>query len=455
MLKWKGKGRKPPAFNAPEARAGTEFFMKHKKLLITFTVIFSVIVVLATFILIWFWGDEYPDFNDFKQSAVIPGLDEKAVPQGVANYRTAVYGEDGEPTTEEQDYLFISAYMKSGPSRIYVTGLKTGYVGYVSLKIPAEGEGADADYFGHAGGIATNCKRNDKNGTVWMTSDSKVYCMKGASSGYYNAAEEIVARAAKNSDGTESVKFTASFEANCNASFCFFYDDGTTSTMNDKLYVGEFYLKDNSEYSTDPDHCVTSPKTGATTHAFMYEYTSNIDVNNKYGLALLSSSSGVKEADRVPKVDAVYAIPDKVQGAARILKSGASASSAEGDLVLSSSWALSNSDIRYYDFSAVRATSSRKYSNYVKFTDSKGETHGKEFFYKGVKKSTGADYSEDPILYFADDSALARSYSVPSMAEGMCVVNRSVYVLFESGCYKYSPFVRQQLRNLYYFIPRK
>ena len=43
--------------------------------------------------------------------------------------------ENGNTVSKEQQYFFISAYMTDGsPSRIYVTGGDTGYVGYVTMK---------------------------------------------------------------------------------------------------------------------------------------------------------------------------------------------------------------------------------------------------------------------------------------------------------------------------------
>lgn len=431
--------------------------MKHKKLFITFIVLFSIIVCLATFVMVWFWGDVYPDFDDFKESVEIPGLNEGAVPQGIANYNSYVYDADGNPTTEKQDYLFIASYMKSGPSRIYVTGVKTGYVGYVTMKCPVEGGGYE-DYKGHAGGIATNCKAGEKNGTVWVVSNSTVWCFKGASEGYENPAEEILKKARLTPDGEEPenvIKFTSSFYANCKASFCFFYDDGTTSISNDKLYVGEFYRAGDEEYATDADHHLTTKQGKGENHAFMYEYTSNTDTSNKYGLSLISPSS-VDSSDYVPKVQAVYSIPDKIQGVARIPLSENNTSST-GRFVLSSSYGLANSKLFYYDFAKIRETANRdSYGSVVKYTDADGNLKNKNFIYKGVKKKTsGQEYDENPYVYYFDESLAERTYSVPSMAEGMCVIDKNVFVLFESGSYKYRAFVRRQIDNVFWFVPRK
>lgn len=439
--------------------------MKHKKLFIAFVAVFSVLVCLGTFILVWFWGDVYPDFDDFKESAAIPGLNEGAVPQGLANYTTNVYAPDGAATDEKQDYLFISAYMKEGPSRIYVTGVKTGYVGYVTMECYNPGD-ADANsegyvpYYGHAGGIATSCKQSERNGTLWMVSDGKVWCFKGASEGYTNPAEELIAKAKlygqpdENGAAQNVIRFKTSFEANCRASFCFFYEDGSSSVSNDKLYVGEFYRAGDKNYSTDADHHLTT-KQGTQNHAFMYEYTLNTDTSNAYGLSLISAST-VAEENRVPKVQAVYSIPDKIQGGSRVPLAD-STSTYSGALVLAESYGLANSRIYYYDFAKIHDTSNRDYySDVVKFTDAEGNKRGKNFIYKGVKKTlSGQEYDENPPIYYIDASLLEREYSVPSMAEGMCVINRNVYVLFESGSYKYRMFVRREIKNIFRFIPRR
>lgn len=147
--------------------------MKHKKLFITATVIFTVIVFLSIFITIWFWGDKYKNFNDFRMEFEIPGLDEGACPQGMGNFKgeydvkdengNPVLDENGKQKTAYQEYFFISAYMKEGASRIYVMGDDTGYVGFVSLK-NTDG----SDYTGHAGGVATN------GYTLWVVSDDTV-----------------------------------------------------------------------------------------------------------------------------------------------------------------------------------------------------------------------------------------------------------------------------------------
>lgn len=427
--------------------------MKHKKLFITAVVIFSVLVFLSTFIMIWFWGDEYPDFEDFSAGVKIPGLKDKSVPQGLCNYNSFIYDEEGKSTGKKQDYFFISSYMKGDePSRIYVTGAVSGYVGYVTLKVkdpssPSADEEGYVDYKEHAGGIATSCKENVSTGTVWVTSEDTVYCIKGSDK-YQNAAEEIIAKARENG----SVKFTAQFAANCAASFCFFYDSKTSSSVNsnDKLYVGEFYRAGDERYSTRDGHHITT-LSGEKQYAFCYEYSAS--TSTEYGLVNLSNANLASE-NAVPKIQAVYSLPDKIQGFAR---TSVSNDTSKGKIVLSQSWGLSNSNLYYFDYSKAHASGSanrKQYGELVKNTGSSGEARSAGIEYEGVKNKYGQPVYENPYVYFLDESVLERKYSVPSMSEGMCVSGSNVYVLFESACYKYKTFVRQQLKNVYYFIPR-
>lgn len=421
--------------------------MKHKKLFIALIAIFSVIVCLGTFVMIWFWGDNYDDFEDFTEGVEIPGLDENAVPQGIANYNTDIYDAEGKATSERQDYLFISAYMKEGPSRIYVTGTRTGFIGYVTMK-----NEDGSDYSGHCGGIATSCVKGYTTGTLWITSDDTVFCAKRSSDNYGNIAEEVIAKA-KLVNGENVINFTASFKANCNASFCFYYDsdsDPTTfSTSNDKFYVGEFYRKGSHE--TVSTHHVTT-KNGAENKAFLYEYS--LSTVSEYGLSKLSSEN-IAEKYQVPKIQYIYSIPAKIQGMARLRDKSANSSSSAGKLVLSESWGLPNSTLHFYDWGKIRSNNSASYGSLVKTTDKDGNEVSAGFEYEGVQTTLGNRYFENPTVYFVDDSSLVREYSIPSMSEGLCATGDRVYVLFESASFKYKNFVRQQIRNIYSFIPRQ
>ncbi|MDE7264736.1 MAG: hypothetical protein K2N52_00475, partial [Clostridia bacterium] len=215
--------------------------MKHKKLLISLTVVISFFVALFIFLGVWFFADKYEDFEkNFSKEFAIPGLGNGAVPQGMGNCEIAydLKDDEGVIISKKQQYFFISAYMVDGsPSRIYVTGGDTGYIGYVTMK-NVDG----TDYKGHCGGIAAN----NNGSVVWVTGENTVFVAKSSlyeGNDYTNTATEIIEKALgkvadENGNVDRAINFTATFDANCSASFCYYYDDPNYSSLSyDKLYV--------------------------------------------------------------------------------------------------------------------------------------------------------------------------------------------------------------------------
>ena len=450
--------------------------MKHKKLFISLTAVLTVFVFLGIFLLIWFVGDSYDDFKKFRKEFEIEGLEDGAVPQGItaypANYTDGV-DDNGKPITKQQQYFLTSAYMKDGsPSRIYVLGEKTGYVGYVTM-VNLDG----TPHKGHVGGVATNGTR------LWVAYGNSVLVAK-ASEDYSkeNILREIIDKAEKNrkleegieedadenEEATEtsreilSIQFTASFKANCNVSFLYYSDDSRyTGTTYDRLYVGEFYRKGN--YETDKSHHLKTPK-GYKNTAFMYEY--NIDgsnTSNPYGLTRLDSTlknTNITEENNVPKIQKIYSLPEKVQGIAFSRRTGYSTN--DGVLVLSQSYGLANSHLLCFDWNTVNGTSNR--TLYRQIT-------GYSFEYDGVFITKQGDTQQTPYtdsglyVYYVDKAnsdMFVKDYSIPSMSEGMCIVTPygsndtavgRIFVLFESGSKKYNMFTRENIKNVYSFIP--
>ena len=318
--------------------------MKHKKIFISLVAVATVAIFFAVFLMIWFFGDRYEDFADnFRQEFEIAGLKDGATPQGITAF-TANYDDtdaDGKPVTRSQQYFFVSAYMKDGsPSRIYVTGDKTGYVGYVTMKTQ-EGE----DFYGHCGGIATN------GGTLWITGENKVHVAKASkeySDARKNITREIVERAASADPEQKYVTFTAEFNANCNASYIYYFDDPRyTSQTYDRLYVGEFYRAGN--YKTDEKHKLTTPA-GYKNNAFMYEYNVSSSSDNKYGLVTIDNDE-LDEENKVPRIQRIFSLPEKIQGVAFSGRTGYGSN--DGLLVLSQSYALANSHLLCFDYKTV------------------------------------------------------------------------------------------------------
>lgn len=434
--------------------------MKNKKLFISLTAVFSVLIFLAAFLLVWYCAAFYPDFKSFEKGVEIPGLADGAVPQGMssckANYYITTKDDDGndKTTTKVQSYFFVSAYMTDkSPSRIYVTGEDTGYVGYVTLKTES-GE----DFYGHCGGVAINNNPTSSYYnyyTLWVTSDSTVYCAKPSEEYVKNKktiAQEIVEKAEEHG----SIQFTSSFNANCNASFCYYYDDPSQPSITyDRLYVGEFYRPGN--YETDATHRLKTPN-GYQNTAFMYEYS--VNTSSKFGVTTISSQSTnpVSGDNIVPKINYIYSLPEQIQGIAFSDRTNYSANN--GLLVLSQSYGLSNSHLLCFDYSAIMATSKRKLYNTV-------SEDNVNFAYAGVKNDYGSQYTDSSLyVYYVDkndEEAFVNDYSIPSMSEGMCSitgfnagssVSKKIYVLFENAGKKYNAFVRTRLKNVYSFIPR-
>ncbi len=478
--------------------------MKHKKLIISLTAVLSVLLFLATFVFVWYVCDYYPDFKEFRKEFEIPGLDEGAVPQGMGttNVKYEVKQEDGTSKSENRQFFFVSAYMTDGsPSRIYVIGEKksdeqtsayAGYIGYVTMKLK-NADGNYVDFYGHCGGVALN------ENTLWVASDRTVYVAK-ASEEYKskNISREILEKAiisrnpvVNNEDGTTetkdfSISFTASFDANCNASFLYLYDDSRyTSTTYDRLYVGEFYRKGN--YETDLSHRLVTPN-GYKNNAFMYEYNISTSSDNKYGLITLDDK-GLDDDNKVPEIKKIFSLPEKIQGAAFSGREGYGTN--DGMIVLSQSYGLSNSRLLCFDWKKVNesangvlysklsvdgkglgkvATEGNKDEEGIKDEDIKDNERPRgSFVYNNVYKTVGGQkmpFTDSALrVYYVDinnEDMFVSDYSVPSMSEGLCVITRPganpapkmrVYVLFESASKKYNKFVRERLHNVYSFIP--
>lgn len=451
--------------------------MRRKKVIVSLTAVFAVILFLGIFIFMWYLGDGYPDFRKFKQEFEIDGLPDGAVPQGITSY-TGTYtelDEDGKSINRDQQYFLTSAYMNDGsPSRIYVRGETTGYGGYVTM-LNIDG----TPHYGHVGGIATNGAK------LWVGYGDSVL-VAVASKQYEddkkNILQEIVDKAAKNKDiengeyvpeeteGEEgeapaeqdifSISFTSKFKANCNAAFLYYFDDPSYDGSSfDRLYVGEFYRKGN--YETAENHRMETPN-GYKNTALMFEYNVDSSSSNPYGLTRIDSTlkdPTFAEGDNVPKIQKIFSIPELVQGIA--FSGRASYSSTEGFLVLSTSYGLANSHLLCFEWGKVIASSNR--TLYTKIFDY-------SFEYKDVYRTVGGKktpYTDSGLyVYYVDKSnaeLFVNDYSIPSMSEGMCVTtpkgaynnpSMRVYVLFESGSKKYNAFTRMSVNHVYSFIPK-
>ena len=83
--------------NAATAKAVQPF--KRSKLVTAVAVVVSIVVALCAFLMVWYLGDDYPDFKRFRQSFAIPGLEEGLIPQeassGIGNRQGLQSAVDG------------------------------------------------------------------------------------------------------------------------------------------------------------------------------------------------------------------------------------------------------------------------------------------------------------------------------------------------------------------------
>lgn len=321
-----------------------------KRYVTVLAVVASVLVALGALLLIWYLGDRYPDFeNRFRQESEIPGLDDGVTPQGACSY--------GGNT-------FVSGYFSDGtPSRIYMTDAD-GNTGYVTVKLED-----GASYTGHASGIATNGSK------FWLVSESTVYVL---------AYTDVISNA--DEEGGE-VEVTTSWNANCNASFCYY--------RNNYFYVGEFYRPGN--YETEQSHRLTTPE-GDKNCALILRYS-----------ATLTNPTVPSRA---------FSITDEIQGMA-INSDGTR-------IVLSQSYAVKNSHLLVYSFSS---------------TDTE---------YGTIKLAIGGE-EQSVRVYYLDSANLVADYEIPAMSEGLYSDGDRIYVLFESAGKKYRLFVRERLNHIYSF----
>lgn len=214
-----------------------------------------IAVVLACFMLIWFFGHSHPEFDKAKQSEfTIPGLSDGAVPQGLCY-------------VEQENIFLMSGYMNNGSkSRIYVVdGESKETVKHFTIS------GVDEKFEkGHFCGVASS------GNFVWLATDN--YC-------FSFSLDEIM-----NVQNGFAIEPTSFFDTSTRADFCF--SDDTY------LYVGEFF-RNNDTVTDESHHYQISENEINKAIAFRYE----IDQNTENGLASTTP------------VDAL-SVPNLVQGLA-------------------------------------------------------------------------------------------------------------------------------------------
>ncbi|MCD8307671.1 MAG: hypothetical protein LUD51_05570 [Clostridia bacterium] len=408
---------------------------ERRGLITALTIILSVILAVIIFMVVWYWGDSYPDLSEFRESIAIQGLDEGATPAGIEVFKPTA----GNYSSEEM--YFVAANMKDGTSRIYVTGKSHGYYGCVTL---ADENGEP--FTEGINGIALD------NYTMWVASGTTIYVDHSTSNNgvvndiiskaianeaYLNPAEDEDAEDAADDSADEeaeeeaeeyemqSVEFTGSFAANCNADFIFLY----YGTSTNYLYVGE------TRSSKDTTRQVATAS-GDTNSAIMLAYQESTGA--AYGLVNLSDTYDADGNEvAAPKISSMYCIPDSITGAAVTDSAGTN------ELALIQSNGYVSSTMKVYDFSSSGVKkSSMTYAN----------MYGSSFRFDGLYGKAGSAYTDGTIkVYTADSGYLDYEYTLPALAGELAVGSddETIFVLFKSGASGYKALVRQIVRDVY------
>lgn len=256
---------------------------------------------------------------------------------------------------ENEKVYLQCGYMNDGSaSRIYI--LPEGdeaNARYVSM-LAADG----TPYTGHPGGLTSY------GNFVWISNDGngEDNCV------WVLSLDELLAQP---NGGT--VTLSTRFYPQTRAAYCL--ADG------EYLWVGEFYRE--QDYPTDPAHTFTVAG-GTEHHALVCAY--RLDSNAEYGIA-----------DLTPVL--ALSVAGQVQGFAM---------TEQGGFILSSSFGLSSSILRFYPSLA-------------------SDTPDASITMRG----------EEIPVYFLDEQNIERLVKAPPMSEEIIVKDGRLYVLFESACKKY------------------
>lgn len=230
---------------------------KHKAVLIAGATLLGLILALGIFLLVWFLGERYPEFEEMtKEEIEIPGLESGMSPQGLTSL----------PRNREGFDFAVSGYLSKQPSRVYLVGSDNERVKYFTL---ADEEGKDIST--HFGGIT--CTEN----YLIVASGTKLVRV--------SLREAIEAEDGARITIADSVKL----EGLRSIAYC--------TTWDDLIFAGEFYRKGSHE-TEESHHLEVS---GGVNYGIIYAYRAN---EEKVG--------GIENDDYIYAIS----VPAKVQGIA-------------------------------------------------------------------------------------------------------------------------------------------
>ena len=320
-----------------------------KKKKITLIVVGLVFLTLVAAVLIYYFGATHPYYNSIKKAEFqIPGLNEKFVPQGF-DY------------DESSSNYFITGYMANeNPGRIYFLHEDTPHE-YKYVTITIDGE----DHVGHMGGVAIGTNY------VWVASDKLVYRL--------NKSDIL------NAENKAEIEVVDYFTPGNGADSITIYDN--------KLWVGEFYMKE--KYETPVAHHL-EVEDGETNRAIAYCY--EIDETKEFGIDSLTPIAGLS-------------LPNKAQGFDF---------TQDGKVIVSTSYSIPDSHILVYENALIDDN----------------------------KVNVELDNETTIPVYKLSSSKLTMDIEAPSMSEEVVVKDERVYILFESACSKYKFVNRTRVDNV-------
>ena len=271
--------------------------------------------------------------------------------------------QQGATYIKEKDLFLVCGYMSDDTaSMVYVLDKDGNVQNKVRLK-----NSDGSDYLGHTGGIEYN------GNYVYITDGGKDVNYEGELDVF--PLDQIL-------NETE-VKTVGSVKTYNNPAFCHSYKG--------YLLVGEFYREE--DYETLDSHRVTTPN-GDNNTALIMVFRITSDGEN-FGLS--------------QKPVAAISTTDAIQGLETV---------DDEQIVLSSSWGISKSKLRFYDMDKINTTD-------VEILDIAGNN----------ENSTDDDLRLE--VYHLDSSSLVKEVEAPPMAEEMVYRNGKLYIFNESASNKY------------------
>lgn len=203
--------------------------------------------------------------------------------------------------------------------------------------------------------------------------------------------------------GKEETKMLGTIKTYNSPAHCYVYE-----FEGEKYMIAGSYHKDDNEktvYKTPEHERITTPK-GYNNTSVMTVF--KLDENADLGVQ--------------PDPVAIISAREMIQGICI---------TPDGQMVVSSSWGLSTSNLFFYDLSKVQYTDNYNYTGTIKYGD-----------LTEINENPDGDWETEDFnftipCYFVDDSCLVDTVVAPPMSEELVCLDGKIIVFCESACNKY------------------